>query len=182
MIIWINGAFGIGKSTAAELLHSQIENSHIYDPEQVGYFLWDNFPENMKRKGDFQDIKIWRSINYEIIKHMYENFDGTIIIPMTITNLDYYNEILGRLMDNKIEIYHFILSADKNSIKERLINRGEEENSWPEQQIDRCIKAFENMNGIKIDTSKFSSKDTKEAILLNLRKIMTEKNKININV
>ena len=38
MIIWINGAFGIGKSTIAETLNSKIKNSHIYDPEQVEYF------------------------------------------------------------------------------------------------------------------------------------------------
>lgn len=35
MIIWIKGAFGSGKSTTAELLHSKIEFSHIYDPELV---------------------------------------------------------------------------------------------------------------------------------------------------
>jgi len=50
MIIWLNGAFGIGKSTIAELLHSKIEISHKYDPEQVGYFLWDSFPTEMKEE------------------------------------------------------------------------------------------------------------------------------------
>ncbi|MDR3598044.1 hypothetical protein [Clostridium sp.] len=50
MIIWINGAFGSGKSTIAELLHSKIELSHIYDSEQVGYFLGDSFPTEMNVK------------------------------------------------------------------------------------------------------------------------------------
>ena len=40
----------MGKSITAELLHSKIEFSHIYDPEQVGYFLWDSFPKEMKQK------------------------------------------------------------------------------------------------------------------------------------
>lgn len=44
MIIWINRAFGSGKSATEELLHSKIEISHIYDPEQVEIFLWDIFP------------------------------------------------------------------------------------------------------------------------------------------
>lgn len=61
MIIWINGAFGSGKSTIAELLHLKIEISHIYDPEQVGYFLWDNFPDEMKRTGDFRDNSIYKT-------------------------------------------------------------------------------------------------------------------------
>lgn len=39
MIIWINGAFGSGKSTTAELLHSKIEFSHIYDQETSRVFF-----------------------------------------------------------------------------------------------------------------------------------------------
>ena len=54
MIIWLNGCFGVGKAATATMLHKFIANSHIYDPEQVGAFLWDNFPEPLKRKGDFQ--------------------------------------------------------------------------------------------------------------------------------
>ncbi|MHC1693739.1 MAG: hypothetical protein AB9835_00380 [Eubacteriales bacterium] len=50
MILWINGAFGSGKSSVAEAIHNKIEKSFIYDPEQVGYFLWENFPDEMKRK------------------------------------------------------------------------------------------------------------------------------------
>ena len=44
MVIWINGAFGSGKTTAAMLLHSKIENSYVYDPENVGTFLCSNMP------------------------------------------------------------------------------------------------------------------------------------------
>ena len=35
MIIWINGCFGVGKTETANRLGEMIENSHIYDPEQV---------------------------------------------------------------------------------------------------------------------------------------------------
>lgn len=171
MIIWINGAFGSGKSTTAELLHSKIEKSHIYDPEQVGYFLWDSFPDNMKKKGDFQDIELWRSMNYQIIKHMYDNYDGIIIIPMTITNKDYYDEIIGKLLKDKINVYHFILTAEKTKIKERLIARGECENSWPEMQIDRCIRAFrDTIKGIQINTDNLSAAEAVDAILSYINK------------
>ncbi|MVX65671.1 tunicamycin resistance protein [Clostridium chromiireducens] len=154
MIIWINGAFGSGKSTTAELLHSKIEFSHIFDPEQVGYFLWDNFPAELKEKGDFQDIEIWRSINYQIIKHMHDNYNGVLIIPMTITDINYYNQIIGNLIENGVEVYHFILNADKENIESRLICRGECENSWAKQQIDRCLQAFaRDINGEKINTN-----------------------------
>lgn len=158
MIIWLNGCFGVGKTETANILHLLLENSHVYDPEQIGAFLWDNFPESLKRKGDFQDIDMWRLFNYEYIKYMYYNYDGHIIIPMTIVNSDYYNEIIGKLQNDGIEIHHFILMASKETIIERLIHRGEERNSWAEQQIDRCLNAFaESICGEKIDTTKFSA-------------------------
>jgi type IV secretory pathway ATPase VirB11/archaellum biosynthesis ATPase len=37
MIIMINGAFGSGKTSAANTLLPLIPNSMIYDPEEIGY-------------------------------------------------------------------------------------------------------------------------------------------------
>lgn len=58
MILWINGAFGSGKSSVAAELFKGIQKSFVYDPEYVGYFLWEVFPDEMKRKGNFQHIQI----------------------------------------------------------------------------------------------------------------------------
>ncbi len=166
MIIWINGCFGVGKTETANRLQGLIENSHIYDPEQVGAFLWDNFPVPLKRKGDFQDIELWREFNYKYIKYIYHNFDGHIIIPMTLVNPDYYHEIIGKLQADGIELLHFILKAPKDVIVERLIHRGEEKGSWAEQQIDRCIKAFDgSIHGEVVDTEKMSVNEVTEYIL-----------------
>lgn len=51
-------------------------------------------------------------------------------------------------------------------------NRGEHKNLWPEQQIDRCIKSFKTMNGIKMDTGNVTPQVTNEAILKNIRKLI----------
>ena len=40
MIIWLNGSFGVGKTTIAENLKEKMTNSIIYDPEKVGMFLY----------------------------------------------------------------------------------------------------------------------------------------------
>ena len=44
MIIWINGCFGVGKTTVAGRLKEKIDNSIIYDPEKVGIFLFNTLP------------------------------------------------------------------------------------------------------------------------------------------
>ena len=43
MIIWINGSFGVGKTSTAELLKNELDKSVIYDPEEIGGFLSNMF-------------------------------------------------------------------------------------------------------------------------------------------
>lgn len=150
MIIWINGSFGVGKTTVAEKLKEKIDKSIIYDPEKIGMFLSSTLPT---KEDDFQDYRLWRRINYEMLKNLYTEFEA-IIVPMTITNKQYYNEIVGRLERNGIDIKHFILIASKESIISRLNARGNS-TEWAYMQVDRCDKAFKDdyLKGKKIDTN-----------------------------
>ena len=159
MIVWINGAFGVGKSSVAEALCKRIENSYVYDPEEVGFFLWDCFPDEMKRKGDFQDMPIWREFNRKILRHISENFAGVVIVPMTVYVGRYFDDIVGGLRSDGVEVRHFILQAARHTIIERLVARGDEADGWAAQRVDGCVKAFEtevrgdvvNTDGIGID-------------------------------
>ncbi len=150
MIIWINGSFGVGKTTVAEKLKEKIDKSIIYDPEKIGMFLTSTLPT---KEDDFQDYRLWRTINYEMLKNLYIEFE-VIIVPMTITNKQYYNEIVGRLERNGIDIKHFILIASKENIISRLNARGNS-TEWAYMQVDRCDKAFKDdyLKGQKIDTN-----------------------------
>ncbi len=138
MIIWLNGAFGAGKTQTAHELKRRIPYSMIYDPEQIGFFINRSFPKEIK-KGDFQDYELWREFNYKTLKHIHSEYSGTIIIPMTIVNPQYYEEIIGRLKDEGVDVQHFVLGASKETLQNRLKSRFEKKNSWPEQQIDRCL-------------------------------------------
>ena len=166
MIIWINGAFGSGKSSVAEKINKKICKSFIYDPEQVGYFLWDNFPDEMKRKGNFQHIQIWREFNHKILKYINDNFNGTIIIPMTIYIKQYYDEITGTLLNDGVVIRHFILSASKQTIINRLLQRGDTADGWSAQHIDKCLNAFDtDISGEKIDTEHCNADEVASQII-----------------
>jgi len=152
MILWINGAFGSGKTTTAFELRRRIKNpkSFIYDPENAGYFMWKN-SANILKKGDFQDYELWREMNYKMLKLISENFDGIIVVPMTLVNPQYYKEIIGKLTDDGIEIRHFILYAGKETILKRLskrefksIKKLNKENGFGVNSIDRCIDFFDN--------------------------------------
>ncbi|RYG26955.1 hypothetical protein EON82_01225 [bacterium] len=55
MIVILNGAFGVGKTTLANALLAQQPDWMIFDPEEVGAMLWKICPEP---RGDFQDQRL----------------------------------------------------------------------------------------------------------------------------
>lgn len=159
MIIWINGAFGAGKTTTAYELHRRVENSFVYDPENVGYFLRKNMPPECCTE-DFQDMALWRSFNYQILKELDKGYNGAIIVPMTLVNPSYYEEVIQRLMDEGAPVLHFILYASRKTILKRLKKRSFgwlNRESFAVEAIDRCIDFFDRHEaGIRIETDSLS--------------------------
>ena len=149
MIIWINGSFGVGKTTIAEALQTKIANAIVYDPEKIGAFLFDIMPE---KKDDFQDYELWRILNLKVLKNL-SNYYNTIIVPMTITNESYYDEIIGSLRNNNIVVHDFILIATESKIVERLDKR-KNSTKWAYEQVNKCVEVFNNnFKGYKINTN-----------------------------
>lgn len=142
MIIWLNGAFGSGKTTTAFELNHRLKDSFVYDPEKIGYFLTRYEPREF-RLNNFQDKILWRKFNYEMIKNIALNYKGTIIIPMTIINEDYYHEIISKLRDDGIRIDHYVLGASEDTLIRRGRSRLCFKNSWSVKQIPFCLKAFQ---------------------------------------
>ncbi|WP_161487968.1 AAA family ATPase [Paenibacillus glacialis] len=164
MIIWINGAFGSGKTQTSSELFRRIPNSFIYDPENTGYFIRKNIPKPI-HKGDFQDFVMWRQFNYSMLKTIHDEFSGTIIVPMTIVSPEYFSEIVDRLREDGITVNHFTLCASKNTLLKRLRSRGEGKNSWAARQIDRCIAGLSHeVFQDHLDTDEMSIEDIVEQI------------------
>lgn len=91
MIIWINGAFGSGKTQTSYELHRRIPNSVVFDPEKTGFFINKNIPTELS-KPDFQDHSVWRELNYTTLKYIASEYNGVIIVPMTLVNPQYFEE------------------------------------------------------------------------------------------
>ena len=155
MIVWLNGAFGAGKTTAAYELHRRLPGSFVYDPEEVGFFLRKNMPEAC-HTADFQDMPLWRSFNYQILKELHESYDGPVIVPMTLVEPAYFEEIAGRLMGEGVPVVHIVLWASRETILQRLRKRSlgrMRSESFAVEAIGRCLEFFERPGvGIRIDT------------------------------
>ena len=93
MIIWINGAFGAGKTTLAAELQRRMPDAINYDPEYVGDILtrWVSTPGS----GDFQDLPLWRKLAAQFAIALAAEYRRTLIVPMTLVNPQYRDEIFG---------------------------------------------------------------------------------------
>jgi len=169
MIIMINGAFGVGKTTIANELQKELKNSMIYDPEEIGYMLRSVIPEEIKRQeaktGDFQDLHLWKDLTVDVAKSIINKYKIDLIVPMTIRKSEYLQYVREGFKSIDDLTYHFCLTASKETIYERLRKRGEAEGNWCFLQTDKCLAAYEEYNfGEYIDTEKVGIPDIIEAI------------------
>ncbi len=142
-IIWINGAFGSGKTTVAYTLHRRLTHSFVFDPEQAGYYLRKNQPAPLCLS-NFQDEPLWRQINFAMLRNIAFHYSGIILVPMTLVCPDYFHEFVTSLRNIGIPVHHFVLAANEKTLRTRLHKRLEGRHSWAAQQIPLCLTGFEN--------------------------------------
>ena len=149
MLIWINGAFGSGKTQTAHELQRRLQRAHVVDPEPLGLALRKMLPA--PSRGDFQDLPQWRAGVLTTLVQAETSFDGPVIVPMTIVRDDYFDQIIGGLRAQGIDLRHYSLTATRATLRRRLRRRsgymrarlaGRDE-SWALQQIDRCVDVLD---------------------------------------
>ncbi|AYC30457.1 AAA family ATPase [Paenisporosarcina cavernae] len=170
MILMINGAFGVGKTTISNRLNELLENSLIFDPEEIGYMLRNVLPHSIKMKesesGDFQDLNLWKELTVTTARRIVEEYKVNLIVPMTIRNPEYFHYIFHGFSLIDTNTFHFCLTATKDTIFKRLKQRGEEEGNWCFQQTELCLEAYKMNNfGKYIQTENQSIDDITDSIL-----------------
>ncbi|WP_019135772.1 AAA family ATPase [Cellulomonas massiliensis] len=147
MIVWINGAFGAGKSQTAVELRRRSADAHVADPEPVGLALRRTLPPAV-RPEDFQDLAPWRSAVVDILQEAEATHAGPVLVPMTIVRDEYFQEIVGGLRARGVDVRHYTLVARPETLRARLRTRvtlgrtGLRRETWAVQQIPRCVAAL----------------------------------------
>ena len=148
MIIWIDGAYGVGKSTLAEKLHEVLPNSFIFDAENVGNAVRDNMPQRVYYSETFEGYPLWFHICNELLTELSNRFDGVILVPMTLMQRDSFPKFADPLRGQGIEIVHVLLESSKKVIHDRILERGENEDCWCMRHIDECLSAQQRFEDV----------------------------------
>lgn len=146
MIVMINGAFGAGKTTTAEMLLPLVPNSMIFDPEEVGYMLRKIVTEEIRleeeRTDDFQDLELWRILTVKVANELKQKYNKHLLVPMTIYKHQNFEYIYNGFKDIDKDIYHFCLIAAEETLHKRLTERGDKVGGWTFQQTEKCVNVL----------------------------------------
>jgi predicted kinase len=118
MIVWINGAFGAGKTTLAEVLHARLPDAILFDPEHVGYLLRRFVPGD--GDGDFQDVPLWRTLVGQFATGLWGQYRRTLIAPMTLVHSGYRAEIFGAVRSAGVPLLHVFLDVPAAELRRRI--------------------------------------------------------------
>ncbi|MEO3978103.1 AAA family ATPase [Streptomyces sp. CAU 1734] len=151
MIVWVNGAFGSGKSTLVDELLLRWPEALVYDPEMVGYVLREIVEVPT---GDFQDLRLWRRQVADLAVGLIEEYRRPVLIPMTVVNPGYAGEIFGALKDAGIDVHHFFLKVSREVLEKRIDGRSftpdspdqdEKVRHWCKEKITQCLAAADTL-------------------------------------
>ena len=117
MIVWLDGAFGAGKTTLASELHRRLPDALPFDPEHVGFVLrqWVPVPS-----GDFQDLPLWRSLTAEFAIGLDREYGRHVITPMTLVHAGYRSEIFGLVVAAGVPLLHVFLEVAPDELRRRI--------------------------------------------------------------
>ncbi|MHC3463794.1 AAA family ATPase [Streptomyces flavovirens] len=118
MIIWLNGTFGAGKTTASKELCGLLPDARVFDSETVGYML--RHVLNTVPVKDFQDWPPWRTLVVETASQVLDFVGGTLVIPQSVLVEQYWGEIRTGLEKAGIPVRHFVLHTDPETLAQRI--------------------------------------------------------------
>jgi hypothetical protein len=109
VLIWLNGPFGIGKTSTAEALIRRLPGAILFDPEPVGLMFRDMY-RSVEPVDDFQDLQAWRAAVPALVRVLRQSNAATLVMPMTVWRRDYFTEILTALRDADDDVRCFRVS------------------------------------------------------------------------
>ena len=145
MVTFLNGAFGIGKSTVARSIRRQVPGTALFDPEIVGYLLR-RIPRWIPLRGsgtdDYQDLHLWRrSIVYGV--RCARLVRESVIVPMAFSNRSYFEGIRKDVSAFEPHVLSFCLIAPFEIVRKRLLQRGGDpiHDAWQFRRAQECCVA-----------------------------------------
>jgi hypothetical protein len=144
VILLLNGAFGVGKTTVARALVARLPGAVLFDPELIGMALQRAARLVGRRVDDFQDLRAWRRLTVLGLR-VTRLFRKNVVVPMAFSNEEYLREIREGLGPFEPDVVQVCLVAPVDVVHERLRRRGLDPVSapWEFRRATECCVAHQ---------------------------------------
>jgi RNase adaptor protein for sRNA GlmZ degradation len=162
MMIWINGTFGVGKTTAGKALVEAQPTLRLFDPEAVGYMLMHSLKDQVFN--DFQDLPAWRALVPATAFEIRRQTGQHLVAVQAVLRQDYWEELRASFRGLSDQVVHVVLDANEVALRNR-IEKDQVELSgrqWRLDHIERYAAAREwmiNDADLVIDTSLLAAEE-----------------------
>jgi gluconate kinase len=133
VIIWLNGTFGVGKTSTAQRLAAMVPGSRVFDPEAVGQMLRGVLVD--RPVGDFQDWPAWRALVAAALIEISRMTGQHVVVPQSVLKRDYFDQIFAQLRAAELDTFHVVLDAADAVLRNR-IETSDEAREWRLTHLD----------------------------------------------
>ena len=118
VIVWLNGAFGGGKTATAKRFVAHNPGTRLFDPEWVGYLLREMLAD--PDVYDFQDYTSWRRLVPVVAAEVGRATGDRLIAVQSVLVEEYWRDLARGFAGQGHEIYHVLLTASEDTLRARI--------------------------------------------------------------
>ncbi len=166
VLIFVNGPFGVGKTTTANLLVERIPHAMVYDPEVIGSYVR-YLLRAVEQADDYQDHVLWRILTIDVARLLRETYGRSLVVPMSITRRDYYDAITEGFRQVDPDLACFRLMASPEMLRARILASDDvEAREWRLSHMEHGLAALEDPGfGVEIRTDTMSPEAVADRII-----------------
>jgi predicted kinase len=146
MIVFINGAFGIGKTTLAKGLVKAMPEAVLFDPELVGFMLREIVGKRDPRE-DFQEYPMWADLVVETARSLRSAYPHPLILPQCVWMPSVRERLEHGLAEVDPDLHLFCLLTEAPVVHRRLLRRGAVPGGWEWSRTERCTQEHAKLEG-----------------------------------